>query len=136
MIPDPQSAIRDPQSAIRDPRSAIRVWGIVLGLWTLLGLFFASETFFAFVMAGTPISWRQALLYELPGWYIWALFAPAIVWLSSRVRFERPRLLFAALFHATASALFSILQLVLETITTRALVPSNPNHPPFAESLQ
>ena len=117
-------------------RDRLLRWGIVLGLWTLLGLFFASETFFAFVLDGQPISWRQALLYELPGWYIWALFAPAIVWLANRVRFERQRWLFATLFHATASALFSILQLVLETAATRALQPSNPNHPPFAESLQ
>src|SRR5687767_15785685 len=121
---------------LRTVKEPLARWGIVLGLWTLLGLFFASETFFAFVLDGRPISWRQALLYELPGWYIWALFAPAIVWLSSRVRFERRRLLFAALFHATASALFSIMQLVLETVATRALEPSNPNHPPFAESLQ
>jgi hypothetical protein len=38
--------------------------------WTLLGLFFASETFFALGLAGRPITWGQALLYELPGWYI------------------------------------------------------------------
>ncbi len=111
-------------------------WGIVFGLWTLLGLFFASETFFALGLAGRPITWGQALIYELPGWYIWALFAPAIVWLSAHVRFERPRIVFAVLFHGTASALFSIMQLTLETAVTRTLQPAGANAPGFTQSLQ
>jgi LytS/YehU family sensor histidine kinase len=96
---------------------------MVLGLSTLLGLFFASETFFAFGLSGQPITWRQALLYELPGWYIWALLAPLIVVLADHVRFERRRLLFAIVFHVTASALCSILQLTLKIALTRALLP-------------
>jgi two-component system, LytTR family, sensor kinase len=109
---------------------------LLLTAWTLLGLFFASETFFALGLAGRPITWGQALLYELPGWYIWALFAPAIVWLSARVRFERSRYLYAALFHLTASALFSLLQLTLETALTRALQPARTGAPSFTESLR
>jgi hypothetical protein len=111
-------------------------WSIILGLWTLLVLFFASETFFALGLAGQPITWGQAMLYELPGWYIWALFAPAIVWLGTRVRFERDRIVFAALFHATASALFSIFQLTLETALTRALQPAAVGGASFTQSLR
>ena len=111
-------------------------WGMILVFWTLLGLFFASETFFALGLAGRPITWGQALLYELPGWYIWALLAPAIVWLGGRVRFERPRLVFGIVFHATASALFSILQLTMETGLTRALQGSAPAAPSFTASLR
>jgi two-component system LytT family sensor kinase len=98
-------------------------WGIVLILWTLLGLFFASETFFAFGLSGQPITWRQALFYELPGWYVWALLAPFIVLLANRIRFEPSRRAFALVFHTTASALFSILQLTLKIALIRALEP-------------
>src|SRR5262245_3940918 len=111
-------------------------WALILVFWTLLGLFFASETFFALHLAGRPITWGEALLYELPGWYIWALFAPAIVWLARRVRFEKTRYVFAALFHLTASALFSILQLSLETALTRALQPTLAGAPTFSQSLR
>ena len=111
-------------------------WAIVFALWTLLGLFFASETFFAFQLGGQSISWRQALLYELPGWYMWALLAPAIVLLSARVRFARDRWTFALIFHLTASLLFSILQLTLEIALTRALQPANAATTSFVSALR
>jgi hypothetical protein len=121
---------------MKSTRESILRWGIVFGLWTLLGLFFASESFFALGLAGRPITWGQALLYELPGWYIWALCAPAIVWLGAYVRFERPRILFAILFHGTASALFSTVQLTLETAVTRALQPAGSPASGFTASLR
>ena len=113
--------------------SRLTKWLTVTALWTLLGLFFASETFFAFALAGNAITWRQALLYELTGWYIWALLAPGIVLLAQRVRFEGQQWGFAAVFHLTASALFSVLQLVLKITLTRMLQPSPQS---FAQSLR
>jgi two-component system, LytTR family, sensor kinase len=106
-------------------RDNVSRWGIVLILWTLLGLFFASETFFAFGLSGQPITWRHALFYELPGWYVWAALAPLIVLLANRVRFEPSGRTFALVFHTTASALFSILQLTLKIALLRALQPGD-----------
>ena len=114
----------------------LKRWAIVFALWTVLGLFFASETFFAFQLNGQPISWQQALFFELPGWYIWALLAPAIVYLSSRVRFDRDHWGFALIFHLTASALFSILQLTLEIAVTRSLQPMTAGATGFVQSLR
>jgi len=113
--------------------SAVR-WAIIFALWTLLGFFFASETFFAFALGGNPITWRQALIYELTGWYAWALLAPAIVLLAQRIRFEPGRWGFAAVFHLTASALFSVLQLVLKIAFTHMLQPSSQQT--FAEAFR
>jgi sensor histidine kinase YesM len=106
-------------------RDAATRWSIIILLCTLLGFFFASETFFAFALDGRPITWRQALLYELTGWYTWALLAPAIVLLAQRIPFERGRWGFAAVFHLTASALFSVLQLILKITFTRWLQPAS-----------
>ena len=109
-------------------------WSIIFLLWTLLGFFFASETFFAFALDGKAITWRQALLYELTGWYTWALLAPAIVALAQRIPFERGRWGFAAVFHLTASALFSVLQLILKITFTRWLQPGHAQS--FSESFR
>jgi hypothetical protein len=86
---------------------------LLLGaFWTLLGLFFVSEVYLASAVMGRPLSWSQAMWYQLPGWYIWALLAPVIVALGRRVRIERETWVFGVLFHASASALFSLVHLV------------------------
>jgi two-component system, LytTR family, sensor kinase len=85
---------------------------LLVGFWTLLGLFFVSEAFVASTIMGRPLSWSQAVWYQLPGWYIWAALAPLVVILGRRVRIERGAWTFGLLFHATASALFSLVHLV------------------------
>ncbi len=93
--------------------SQLLVRGLLLvGFWTLLGLFFVSEAFVASAVMGRRLSWSQAVWYQLPGWYIWAALAPLVVILGRRVRIERSTWTFAVLFHATASALFSLVHLV------------------------
>jgi two-component system LytT family sensor kinase len=106
-------------------------WVMILGFWTVLGLFFVSETYLAFSLNRAPITWRQAVLYELPGWYIWGALAPIIVRLVQRVPIDRGRLAFALVFHGAASALFSVLHLTLKIAVHNMLVPSPV---PFAES--
>ena len=55
-----------------------------LGFWTLVGLFFASETYLAGMVVGRPVPWGAAIAWSLPGWYVWALLAPGIVRLGAR----------------------------------------------------
>lgn len=106
-------------------------WLLVLGFWTLLGLFFVSETYLAFALNGPPISWRTAVRYELPGWYIWGALSPLIVLLVKHVPLRRDRLAATIIFHAGASALFSVLQLTLKIAFNHAFAPAPL---PFAQS--
>ena len=57
---------------------------------------------------GRPVAyWRSLVILNISYWYLWALFTPAIVWLSQHFRFERRGLGRALLVHIPSVALFS-----------------------------
>jgi hypothetical protein len=53
---------------------ALALW--VFLFWTALGLFFATQI----ILLGPPeVTWRLALVYSMPRWYVWGLLTPGIV---------------------------------------------------------
>jgi two-component system, LytTR family, sensor kinase len=52
--------------------------------------------------------WRTLVLLNTSYWYLWALFTPAIIWLSQHFRFERQGLWRAVLVHVPSVLLFSL----------------------------
>jgi len=53
--------------------------------WTVAGFFFASQLYFLYPIAsGREMSFRRALLINLPFYYLWALVTPAILALARR----------------------------------------------------
>ncbi len=100
----------------RPPHAAApRLWLVpaYLALWTLLGLFFASESYLAAQVAGRPIPWGAVLASSLPEWYVWAALAPLIVRLGRRVPIRPGRVAYGAVFHVAGSALAAPLHAAL-----------------------
>lgn len=62
---------------------------------------------FTGAIAKPSSEWGTIIVLNAAYWYTWALFTPAIVWLSQHFRLERPGLLAAALVHAPAVVCFS-----------------------------
>ena len=58
-------------------------------LWTAIGLISTSQVYSYFRFENRPVSLRNLLLSEMPGWYLWGLLAPFIVMLAMRLRPER-----------------------------------------------
>ena len=58
-------------------------------------------------MQGTTY-WRRLVILNTTYWYLWALFTPAIIWLSQHFRFERQGLWRAVLVHLPSVVLFSL----------------------------
>jgi two-component system, LytTR family, sensor kinase len=89
------------------PRYGLR-WYVVLLAATVLGLI-SSALAWQFTLAlGKPVAyWRSLVLLNCSYWYVWALFTPAIVWLSQHFRFERRGLWRAFLVHIPSVAIFS-----------------------------
>jgi signal transduction histidine kinase len=54
------------------------------GAATLLSLLIGTENWLIFQKVGRPIGWGWAVVLELPVWYTWLLFTPAIFWLAGR----------------------------------------------------
>jgi signal transduction histidine kinase len=89
------------------PHYGVR-WPIVFGVATLLGIV-SSVLAVQFTRAlGKPVTdWAWLVVLNCTYWYLWAIFTPAIVWLSQHFRFERQGLVRAVLIHLPSVALFS-----------------------------
>jgi two-component sensor histidine kinase len=64
-------------------------WLVYFIVWTLVGLFFASQTYLAYKYSSGEPHLVPILKFVLSDWYIWALLAPGIIWFSRKFAFER-----------------------------------------------
>ncbi len=57
---------------------------VFVGIWTVLGLFFASRSILIYSLSQDEVDWILPLKLSLAEWYSWGLLAPAVLWLSRR----------------------------------------------------
>lgn len=89
------------------PRYGLR-WQAVLAVSTLLTIVSSALALqFTGTMDKAWGDWTKIIVLNATYWYTWALFTPAIVWLSQHFRLERQGVGIAVLVHAPAVALFS-----------------------------
>jgi signal transduction histidine kinase len=93
--------------AVAPPRYGLH-WSIVFMAATMLGLFSSLLAWQFTVSAGYASSWRTVVILNTSYWYLWALFTPAIIWLSQHFRFERQGLWRALLVHMPSVLVFSL----------------------------
>ena len=90
------------------PRYGVR-WRLAFAVATLLGVMSSVLAWQVTLELGQPASyWRSLVILHCSYWYVWAIFTPAIVWLSQHVRFERQGLWRALAVHLPSVALFSL----------------------------
>ncbi len=89
-------------------------WLVILGLWTLLALFFASQAALTYQYRQGWAPWGLLIKLSLSEWYIWAAFTPLILWLAQRFPLERGRWARSLLVHLPASVVFTFLKIVVE----------------------
>ncbi|HEY0322927.1 MAG TPA: histidine kinase [Pyrinomonadaceae bacterium] len=77
--------------------------GAVFGIWTLVGLFFASQIYFYTAHTPRAVSFSKALLWQLSCVYLSAIFTFLILWLARLFRFDRQKWRRSLLFHLLAS---------------------------------
>ena len=88
-------------------------WGLFLGVWTSFGLFFSTQSYFHAQLYERPMTWRNALLSNLPDWYIWAAFSLLIGWLFRRFPLEKEQLAVSLAVHIPASLVIAWVSLAL-----------------------
>ena len=64
-------------------------WCLAFLGWTVVALFFASQTYLSYKYSGGQAHAGIILKLNLGDWYLWGLLAPGIVWLAHRFPFER-----------------------------------------------
>lgn len=84
---------------------------MILGCWTLFGLFFACQRYIERAHAGRPTSWDRVLTAWAACAYLWAALTPLVLWLARRFPFGRERWLRHLLVHAGAGVLISVFHL-------------------------
>ncbi|HYL64308.1 MAG TPA: histidine kinase [Candidatus Methylomirabilis sp.] len=83
-------------------------WLIALFGWTLVALFFASQTYLNYRSSGGRAPVGIILKMNLLEWYLWGLLAPAIVWLAQRAPLERAHWVRSGWIHLAASVGFAL----------------------------
>ena len=84
-------------------------WRTVFAVATGLGAVSSLVAWQFALSLGHPASyWRTLVILNATYWYVWALLAPSVVWLSQHFRFERQGLVRAVSVHLPSVVLFSL----------------------------
>lgn len=83
-------------------------WGLIFGVWILLGVFFAAQIRFASMLSERPVGWADALSSQLLFTTIWAFATPSVLWLAGRFPIGRQRLFRNLSLHLLFSSVFAI----------------------------
>ena len=100
------------------PRPWFR-WCLAFLGWTIVGLFFASQTYLSYKYSGGQAHTGIILKLNLGDWYLWGLLAPAIIWLARRFPFERQHWVPNAAVHVMAGLGFALLKWWLDNLFRR-----------------
>ncbi len=81
---------------------------LFLGLWTVIGLSFASQFYLSSSALGYYFTWGQAIGITLSDWYVWAALSPGIIWFARRFPLHRRNWSKLLVIHTAASAVTSL----------------------------
>jgi two-component sensor histidine kinase len=91
--------------------SALRRFGtpalIIIGLWTVFGLFSAWITHFRSSFGPMHYSWGSSLFLELTYTSVAAAFTPPVLWLARRYRLDRTHLIRNLIVHLVGTVAFA-----------------------------
>lgn len=90
----------------------VRRTAIVVGAWTVFGVFFSTREFTRHFVGGEPLEWTRIPLWFVTG-YLWAALTPAIQYLARRFPFTRSGWKRAIVAHACGSVLFAAAELLV-----------------------
>lgn len=91
-------------------------WALIVGIWTVLGLFMASQIIRWSHQAGKPWAWYQALFFELSYCALWIGLTPTLVWLCRRFSLIERRWPIHAVVHLVAAVVMSMGTMAVRTI--------------------
>ena len=72
----------------RAPRSRTK-WWLIFGCWSLVALFFTSQTYVQSRLSQEPITFLRIMSWQFSSCYVWFLLTPIILWFNRRFPLER-----------------------------------------------
>ena len=95
-------------------RRALRAYAIYFSVWTVLGLFFFSQSLTQKLYFHDPSPWWPSLESWLIGVWTSALLTPAVMWLGQLFPLQRGSWLKSVPLHLIFALLFATIQLVID----------------------
>ena len=95
---------------------------LIFGIWTALGLVYASHLYFYHAIRDGASSWSDSLLESFADWYTWAILSVPVLTLARRYPLQTRR---NWIVHICLSLVFSALQVLLHSVADQALIHHN-----------
>src|SRR5215204_647857 len=89
-------------------------WGLIWGVWTLFGFFFASQVALQSQLSKNPTPFWQILSWQLFSGYVWFAISPVILWLGRTFSFEERKWKISIPVHLVAGFVIAIAQLAID----------------------
>jgi polyferredoxin len=93
----------------------LRNYPLYFLIWMIIGVFSFSQHLSQKFFSHDPTPWRDYLVSELVGVYIWALLTPAIFWLGRWFPIERRNVERRVALHLLLGAIVSVAQVAIES---------------------
>jgi two-component system LytT family sensor kinase len=107
---DPSDDETPPQA---EPPDALQVrWRVAALVWLVPALLSAMTSYAFTRLAGTPVTFWNALVINIPIWYFWAFATPIIFWLGRVARIGWPVSIGAVLLHLVVSIVAALADVV------------------------
>lgn len=106
-------------------------YGLIWGIWTIVGLFFTTQIYVSDYASNQPIRYGRPLLVQMSACYLWALATPLVLWLSRRYCIQRHNWLRRSLFHFVASIVLVSAQLALHSLAVIMIMSGTGQIVPF-----
>src|SRR4051812_26368837 len=74
-------------------------------VWTIIGLVFSAQWYFAAFRSEQPVPWTRSLYVQMSWGYLWALATPVILWLVRRFPIDKQKWLRNSVIHLFTSTL-------------------------------
>ena len=120
---------------VKGGRRRLVKWLGIWAVWTLFGLFFASQFALQNQLSPNPVAFWRILTWQLVSGYIWFAISPIILFLARRFPFDDGRWKKSVPVHLVACIAIALVQLLLDAfVLTRLGYPPNREFPSFFEA--
>jgi anti-sigma regulatory factor (Ser/Thr protein kinase) len=111
-------------------------FALSFAIWSLLGLFEASQLYVQYAYRGKPIGWGQAVAFGMALWYAWAVLAVFVFGLARRYPIGARNWPQRLTFHLAAGAGFALVKLVMDYPIIELCYCPQPGLMPFTDFYQ
>jgi signal transduction histidine kinase len=88
-------------------------WGVHFGIWTALGLFWATRLYASYNYGDHVVPFLQTALWGLADFYVWGALSPLVIYLARRWPLEKNRWFSSLPLHLVFSVILAPIQLAV-----------------------